>query len=118
MIKFIKTQILYRFGVLETITTNQGTMFTREKMKIFAQQFGFQLLHSSPYYAQVNGQAEATNKILINMIKKTVEGKLRRWHEVLSEVLWAYRNSKSNANGLIPYRLTYGQVLHYRWNQP
>ena len=43
------------------------------------------------------------------MIKKIVEDKLRRWHEVLLEVLWTYRNSKSNATGLTPYRLTYGQ---------
>ena len=34
---------------------------------------------------------------------------LQRWHGVLSEVLWAYRNSKNNATGLTPYQLTYGQ---------
>ena len=84
-------------------------MFTREKMKVFTQQFGFQLVHSSPYYAQANSQAEVINKILINMIKKTIEDKLKRWHEVLAEVLWANRNSKSNATSLTPYRLTYGQ---------
>ena len=59
-------------------------MFTGEKMKAFTQQFGFRLVHSSPYYAQANGQVEATNKVLIDMIKKTVEDKPRRWHEVLS----------------------------------
>ena len=43
------------------------------------------------------------------MIKKTVEDKLRRWYEVLFKILWAYRNSKSNATGLTPYQLTYRQ---------
>ena len=38
-----------------------------------------------------------------------MEDKPRRWHEVLSEVLWAYRNSKSNATSLTPYRLTHRQ---------
>ena len=108
MIMFIKTQIIYRFEVLETITTNQGTMFIEKKMKIFAQQFGFQLVHSSPYYTQANRQAEASNKVLIDMTEKTMEDKLR-WHEVLFEVLWAYKNSKSNATGLTPYWLTYGK---------
>ena len=69
------------------INIDQGTMFTREKIKAFAQQFGFWLIHSSPYYAQANGQAEATNKILIDMIKTAVEDKPRRWHEVLYEFL-------------------------------
>ena len=74
-------------------------------MKAFALQIGFRLVHSSFYYAQANGQAEATNKVLIDMIKKTVEDKPGRWHEVLC----AYRNSKNNATSLTPYRLTYGQ---------
>ena len=43
------------------------------------------------------------------MIKKTIKNKLRRQHEVLFEVLQGYRNSKSNATNLTPYRLTYGQ---------
>ena len=43
------------------------------------------------------------------MIKKTIEDKPRRWHEVLFKVLWAYRNSKNNATDLTPYQLTYSQ---------
>ena len=38
-----------------------------------------------------------------------MEDKPKRWHEVLFEVLWAYRNSKSNAISLTPYRLIYRQ---------
>ena len=109
VIKFIKTQIIYQFGVPETITTDQDTMFTGKKMKVFAQQFGFRLVHSSPYYAQANRKAESTNKVLIEMIKRTIKDKLRRWHEIPAEVLWAYRNSKSKSMGLTPYRLTYRQ---------
>ena len=58
--------------------------------------------------ASAISQVEATDKTLIDMIKKTVKDKPRRWHEVLCEVLWAYRNSKSNAIGLTSYQLTYG----------
>jgi len=52
-------------------------------MVAFLQQFGIKLIYSAPYYAQVNGQVEATNKILIDMIKKNVEEKLLKWHELL-----------------------------------
>ena len=109
VIMFIKTQIIYRFKVTKTITTNKGTMFIGKKMKAFTQQFGFQLVHSSPYYAQAIRQGEAIDKILIDMIKKIVEDKPRRWHEVLVKVLWVYRNSKNNATSLTPHWLTYGQ---------
>ena len=46
---------------------------------------------------------------MIDMVKRTVEDKLRRWHEILFEVIWAYSNFKSNATGLTPYQLTNGQ---------
>lgn len=54
------------------------------------QQFGIKLIHSTLYYAQANDQVEATNKILINMIKKNDEQKPHKWHEALSNVLWAW----------------------------
>ena len=45
------------------------------------------------------------------MIKKAIGDKPRKWHEVLSEVLQAYRNSKCTATSLTPYRLTYGHDM-------
>ena len=78
VIRFIKTQIIYLFGIPEIITRDQCTMFTGEKIKAFAQQFGFWLVHSSPYYAKANGQVEATNKVLIDIIKKAIEDKPRK----------------------------------------
>jgi hypothetical protein len=65
-------------------------------------------LSSSPNYAQANGQAEASNKRLIGLIKKKIEEKPRRWHEVLSEALWAYRVSKHGAIKVTPCELVYG----------
>lgn len=58
-----------------------------------------------PYYAQGNGQAEATNKIIIELIKKNIEDRSMKWHETLNEILWAMRNAKSIAIGITPYRL-------------
>ena len=70
-------------------------MFTKDKVKLFVQEYGIKLIHSSLYYAQANGQAEVTNKVLIDMIKRTIEDQLRKWHKALFEVLWAYKNSKT-----------------------
>jgi hypothetical protein len=66
-------------------------------------------LNSSPYYAQANGHAEASNKILIRLIEKKIEERPRRWHEVLSEALWAHRTAKHGAIKITPYELVYGQ---------
>jgi transposase InsO family protein len=74
----------------KTITTDQGTQFTSSEFRDFAESMGIKLLNSS-YYAQANGQAEASNKIMIKIIQKKIDQKPKRWHSVLNEALWAYR---------------------------
>ena len=61
MVDFVREHISYHFGIPQTITTDQGTMFTSEEYRDFAASTGIKLLISSPYYAQANGQAEASN---------------------------------------------------------
>ena len=78
--------------------------------------YGINLHHSSPYYPQGNGQAEATNKTLIKIIKKTCKShNYTDWPERLIEALWAYRTSIRTPTGQTPYALTFGTdaVLPY-----
>ncbi|CAN6711337.1 unnamed protein product [Malus baccata var. baccata] len=56
-----------------------------------------------------NGQAEASNKILVNIIKRMVIDSPEKWHEMLGNTLWAYRTSKRAGTGTTPYALTFGQ---------
>jgi hypothetical protein len=73
------------------------------------------LIRSSPYYAQANGQAEASNQIIIKLIKGKIDEHPRRWHEVLSEALWAHRISCHGATKTSPYHLVYGQEAILPW---
>jgi hypothetical protein len=79
------------------------------QFKEFAASLMVKLLNSSPYYAQANGQAKASNKVLIMLIKKKVEEHPRRWHEVLSEALWVHRVSKHGATKVTPFELVFSQ---------
>ena len=72
MVDFVKEHIVYRFGIPQTITTDRRTMFISEEFRDFAASMGIKLLNSSPYYAQANGQVEASNQILIKLIKKKI----------------------------------------------
>ncbi|XP_072076603.1 uncharacterized protein [Arachis hypogaea] len=100
IIDFIEENIIHRFGIPQTLSTDQGTMFTGQRIKNFAASRNINMVTSTPYYAQANGQVKAANKILIGLIKKNIGNRPRTWHETLSQVLWAYRNS--------PYKLVYG----------
>ena len=54
VIQFIKEHIIYRFGIPQSITTDQGTMFTGDEITYFAKAYGIQLIKSTPFYAQTN----------------------------------------------------------------
>jgi hypothetical protein len=111
VIEFITEHIIHRFGIPQTLTTDQGTSFISSQVREFIESYKIILLNSSPYYAQVNGQAESSNKTLIKLIKKKIEDNLRRWHEVLSEALWAHRISRHGATKVTPFELVYGQEV-------
>ena len=50
-VEFVKEHIVYRFGIPQTIMTDQGTMFTSGEFEEFAASMGIKLLNSSLYYA-------------------------------------------------------------------
>src|ERR1044072_4545328 len=108
IIDFILSNIIYRYGIPETLTTDQGSVFIGRKMQEFATSFGIKLLSSTPYYAQANGQVEAANKIIIGLLRKHVGQRPKNWHNTLNQILWAYRTSPKEATNTTPFRLTYG----------
>ena len=68
VIQFIKKQIIHKFGILQSITTDQGTMFIGEEINYFVVDYRIQLIISTHFYAQANGQVEASNKVLIGIL--------------------------------------------------
>jgi hypothetical protein len=86
VIGFITEHIIHRFGIPQTLTTDQGTSFVAKEVRDFVNSYGIRLLNSSPYYAQAIGQVESSNKTLVKLIKKKIEDNSKRWHEVLSKL--------------------------------
>jgi transposase InsO family protein len=111
VIHFISEHIIHRFGIPQTLTTDQGSSFMSHQVREFAESLKIKLLSSSLYYAQANSQAKSNNKTLIKLIKKKIEENPKRWHEVLSEALWAHRISKHSATKVTPFELVYGQEV-------
>ncbi|KAL1291574.1 hypothetical protein AAHE18_20G209300 [Arachis hypogaea] len=57
IIDFIEEHIVHRFGISQSITIDQGTMFIGKKVMEYAKSRDIKMLSSTPYYAQANGQA-------------------------------------------------------------
>jgi len=111
VIEFVTEHIIYGFGIPQTSTTDQGSLFISKEVREFTESYKIKLLNSAPYYAQANGQAESSNKILIKLTKNKIEENSRRWHEVLYEALWAYRISIHGATKVTSFEVVYGQEV-------
>jgi hypothetical protein len=95
--------------------TDQDTSFISGQVREFIESYKIKLLNSSSYYAQANDQAKSSNKTLIKLIKKKIEDNLRRWHEVLSETLWAHHISRHGATKVTLLSLFMVKKLFCPW---
>ena len=89
--KFVWKNIITRFGVPNSLTSNNGLQFDNKAFLEFCSDLGIKNRYSNPEYPQSNGQAEATNKAIMNGLKKRLDDTKGRWAEELPSILWANR---------------------------
>ncbi|XP_070013453.1 uncharacterized protein [Nicotiana sylvestris] len=77
-------------------------------MTEFFEKWHIKRILSTPYHPAGNGQAESSNKTILNILKKKLEDAKRLWPELLLEVLWAYCTMPKTSTGETPYSLVYG----------
>ncbi|RVW82262.1 Retrovirus-related Pol polyprotein from transposon 17.6 [Vitis vinifera] len=106
--KFVWKNIVCRFGIPQIIIADNGPQFDSIAFRNFCSELNIRNSYSTPRYPQSNGQAEATNKTLINALKKRLEQAKGKWVEELPGVLWAYRTTPGRPTGNTPFALTYG----------
>ena len=105
---FVWKTIICRFGVPREIVTDNWSQFISFDFKNFCDKYGIKLSFSTPRYPQANGQAESTNKTIINTLKKRLEAEKNQWVEKLPEILWSYRTTPRRSTGETPFSLVYG----------
>ncbi|XP_020596364.1 uncharacterized protein K02A2.6-like, partial [Phalaenopsis equestris] len=108
VLQFFKSQIVYRFGVPRRVISDNGSAFKSTKINSFVRRHGIDWRYSTIYYLKTNGLAEAFNKTLVQILKKTLDENKRGWHEKLLEALWAYRTTFRTPTQCTPYALVYG----------
>uniref|UniRef100_A0A2N9FVW7 Integrase catalytic domain-containing protein n=1 Tax=Fagus sylvatica TaxID=28930 RepID=A0A2N9FVW7_FAGSY len=105
---FIREHIITRFGIPHKIISDNGTPFVNKNVKEVLEHYRIKHRRSTPYYPQGNGQAEATNRMLLRILSKMVFDYGKGWNSHLADTLWAYRGSTKTATGFTPFSLVYG----------
>ncbi|KAK8622082.1 hypothetical protein V6N13_097708 [Hibiscus sabdariffa] len=105
--KFIKKEIICRFGLPERIVSDNAKNLNSKMMERICGQFKIKHHRSVTYRPKMNGAVEAANKNIKRIVAKMTTT-YRDWHEKLPFALLAYRTSVRTSTGATPYSLVYG----------
>ncbi|XP_026429894.1 uncharacterized protein LOC113326371 [Papaver somniferum] len=106
--RFIWENIVWRFGIPDELVLDNGKQFNYGVIKEFCENLNIHHNFSSPYYAHSNVQAEATNRVIMDNIKKRLEKAKGKWIEEFPGVLWSYRTTPKRSISFSPFTLAYG----------
>ena len=108
--RFIRHNLIYRYGFPERIITDNGTNLNNTMITELCIQCKIQHHNSSPYRPKMNGAVDAANKNIKKIIQKmTVTYKY--WSEMLPFALHGYRTSVHTSTGETPLSLVYGMEV-------
>jgi transposase InsO family protein len=106
------TDIIHRFGVSNSIITDNGSQFTGRKFLEFCDKHHIHVDWAAVAHPQTNGQVERTNDMILQGLKPRIFDRLnksgRKWLQELSSVIWSLRTTPSRAMGFTPFFLVYG----------
>ena len=92
VVRFIKNQIICRYGVPSKIIIDNGSNMNNNMVEALCKDFKIAHHNSSPYIPKMNGAVEAANKNIKKIIQKMTVT-YRDWHEMLPFALHGYHTS-------------------------
>lgn len=101
MADFVCDCIVCRFGIPESIITDNGSNLNNDLIKSMYETFKTRHENSTAYRPQMNGAVEAANKNIKTILRKMIE-KHKQWHEKLSFSLLGYRTIVHTSTGKPP----------------
>jgi transposase InsO family protein len=110
-VKFFES-IIYRYGVPNSIITDNGTNFTSGEFQEFAKNLGIKIKYASVAHPKFNGQVKKANGLVCASLKKRLLRPLKRaagtWVEELPSVLWSLRTTPNSSTGYTSFFLLSG----------
>lgn len=108
VMRFLTKNIFTRFGCPHKLVTDNAVAFREKELVDMCDSMSIKLVQSTVYYPQGNGLVESSNKSLIRIIKKLLEGNKKNCDSKLKYALWADRVTTKKSTGNSPFKLVYG----------
>ena len=84
---FIQEHIITEFRIPRKLISNNGIPFINRDMKNLTEAYHIKHERSTPYYLQGNGQAEATNRVILKIFKQIKHEYGGKWSVHMTDVL-------------------------------
>ena len=104
-------QFVSRFGVPDTLHTDQGRNFESSLLKEVCQLLGVSKTRTSPYHPQSDGFVERFNRTLLDLLSIAASENEHDWDLHLPLVMMAYRTSVQESTGCTPFYLMFGREI-------
>src|SRR5438552_9159363 len=100
-------EVFQYHGLPSSIVSDRDPRFTAKFWKALQKALGVKLLMSTAEHPQIDGQAEATVKIIQKMLRPFVfQG--QDWEELLPTLEFTYNDTIQSSTGQTPFYLNYG----------
>ena len=113
VVKFLISEIFHKFGVPESIFSDNGKQFTSNLFATMMTNYGIKHLKCPVHAPQANA-SERVNQSVLTAIRTYMESDHREWDVNLSEIECALRSAVHTATGVSPYFALFGQnmIMH------
>jgi hypothetical protein len=103
------SRIVCLYGVPKKILSYRGTQFTLKFWDRLHETLDTQLLFSSAYHNQTDGQTKRVNQILEDMLRACALQYERSWDKCLPYVEFSYNNSYQESLKMAPFEMLCGR---------
>jgi transposase InsO family protein len=108
-VRFLKEDVISKFGTPRCILTDNGTHFTSSLTNELIKQIGATHLYSTPYHPETNGQVERYNSTMDAKIAILSNERKTNWDDQLPFVTFNYNTSIHSSTKQIPFIMMYGR---------
>jgi len=108
--QFLFNTIVCRYGMVESILTDQGANFESKLFKHLCELIGSKKIRTSTYHPEGNGKTERVNKTVKPCLAKFVNDAHSDWDLFLSMAIAAYNSSVHSTIGISPFEAMFGRT--------
>jgi hypothetical protein len=107
--KLLVKQFICKFGIPDSILTDQGSDFMSKLLKNVATLFKIKQIHTTAYHPQSNGALERSHATLADYLRHFVDDKHSDWDDWLDFAMFTYNTTPHSSSKFMPHELLFGE---------